>query len=42
MIKQSDRVLAEELVKRGTLTQKAVDQYLQTIKPSQESLRDYP
>jgi len=41
MIKQNDKVLAQELVKKEYLTQTAVDQYLNEIQKSDESLRDH-
>lgn len=41
MIKQSDRILAEGLVKNGFLTQRAVDKYLAEVETSSEGLKSY-
>ena len=41
MIKQSDKILAEELVKKGLITQQVADQCLTDIQNSNESLQTY-
>lgn len=41
MIKQADKLLAEGLVKKGFLSQPAVDKYLQEIQSSGEMLRHF-
>ena len=41
MIKQSDKILAEELVKKGLITQQIANQCLTEIQGSSESLQTY-
>jgi hypothetical protein len=40
MIKQADKALAQELVRRGFLTQQSADKYLAEIESSTESLQE--